>query len=65
MPLFYAGSSISEGIQGMIQPQEFICPVCGEVLSSLTTYHRHYAKKHEVSIRDHYESGCPILEEER
>lgn len=49
----------------MINESTFICPLCGLVLDSMTAYQRHYAKKHEVSGRDRYENGCPILEEER
>ena len=31
----------------MIRPDEYICPVCGLVLPSLTSYHHHYYKKHK------------------
>lgn len=31
----------------MIHDSEFICPLCGLVLSSLAAFHRHVARDHE------------------
>jgi hypothetical protein len=30
----------------MITLDEFVCPLCGVILSSLTQYHRHYDREH-------------------
>jgi len=32
----------------MILPEDYICPTCGLVLDSLTAFHRHYKKEHEL-----------------
>ena len=30
----------------MLNPNEFICPLCGEICPTLADYHKHYAKVH-------------------
>lgn len=31
----------------MIHPAEYVCPLCGLMLDSLTAFHRHVEKQHE------------------
>ena len=34
----------------MIPADHYICPLCGLVLPSLTAFHQHYAKIHQIPI---------------
>lgn len=33
----------------IVHEDEYICPKCGAVCSSLTAYHKHYEKEHKKS----------------
>ena len=48
----------------MIHPDDFICPVCGLICSSLHAYRQHWEKKHRKDVQACYTNGCPILDEE-
>jgi uncharacterized C2H2 Zn-finger protein len=31
----------------MLHPDDFVCPLCGQILNSWHAFHQHVAKKHE------------------
>ena len=45
---------------------DYTCPLCGLICSSLHVYRQHWEKKHRKDVRGEasYQNGCPILNSE-
>lgn len=53
----------------MLQPNDYVCPLCGAVLDSLTAYHKHAQAAHDMALfgaahlrRREFESQSPAEE---